>query len=92
MATGAGGLVVLMPVVAVIAVAMWIVMFYATGYVSLASIVAALTLPIAAFFLHEPALLIGLALAICVFVIVRHLANIGRLLNGTENKFGKKKD
>jgi len=89
-ATGAGGLAVLMPVIAVIAVSMWILMFYATGYVSLASIVAALTLPIAAFFLREPALLIGLALAICGFVIVRHLANIGRLLKGTENKFGKK--
>ncbi len=90
-ATGAGGLVVLMPWVAVIAVIAWIVMFYASGYVSLASIVAALTLPIAAFFLHEPTLLIGLAVAICAFVIVRHLANIGRLIQGTENKFGKKK-
>jgi glycerol-3-phosphate acyltransferase PlsY len=89
-ATGAGGVIVLMPLIAALGGAVWVVMFYSTRYVSLASIVAALALPIGAFFLHQPPLLVGLAVALCIFVIVRHLPNIGRLLNGTENRFGRK--
>jgi acyl phosphate:glycerol-3-phosphate acyltransferase len=91
-ATGAGGLVVLMPLIAAISGAVWVVMFYTTRYVSLASIIAALAMPIAAFFLHQPPLLVGLAIALCSFVIVRHLPNIGRLLAGTEHRFGRKPD
>jgi glycerol-3-phosphate acyltransferase PlsY len=89
-ATGAGGLLVLLPAVALIAVAVWTATFFAARYVSLASILAALTLPVAAFLLKEDRLLIGLTLLIAIFVIVRHRANIGRLLNGTESKFVKK--
>ena len=89
-ATGAGGLLVLMPVVVIIAVAAWTLTFYATGYVSLASIVSVLVLPLAALFFGLPALLTGLAGVVTFFVILRHRANISRLLAGTENKFGKK--
>jgi len=91
-ATGAGGLLVLMPTVVLIAVATWILVFYSAGYVSLASIVSVLILPVAAFFLHQPPLLIGLAGLVTVFVIVRHRANIGRLLAGAENRFGQKQE
>ncbi len=91
-ATGAGGLLVLMPVVVAIAVAAWIATFYSTGYVSLASIVSVLVLPVAAYFLHLPPLLIALAGLVTFFVILRHRANISRLCAGTENKFGKKPD
>jgi glycerol-3-phosphate acyltransferase PlsY len=89
-ATTAGGFLVLMPVVLVIAVAVWWITFKLSRYVSLASILAALTLPTAAFFLHESPLLLGLAAVIAVFVTIRHRANIVRLCNGTENKFVKK--
>ena len=89
-ATTAGGFLVLMPWVLVIAVAVWWSTFKISRYVSLASILAALALPIAAFFLHSPPLLLGLALIIAGFVILRHRANIVRLLNGTENRFVKK--
>ena len=89
-ATAAGGLLVLMPWVLVIALAVWIVSFYASRYVSLASILAAVALPVAAFFFGQPPLLTGLAAVIGAFVILRHRANIVRLCNGTENKFVKK--
>jgi glycerol-3-phosphate acyltransferase PlsY len=91
-ATAAGGFLVLLPSATLIAGAVWIMAFYASRYVSLASIIAAITLPAAAFFLHEPRLLQGFALLIAVLVIIRHRANIVRLLNGTENKFVKKKE
>ena len=89
-ATSAGGFVVLMPIVLLIALAVWLVTFYASRYVSLASILAAVAIPVGAFALHESHLLSVLALLICGFVIVLHRANVVRLLNGTENKFVKK--
>ncbi|MBW8782286.1 MAG: glycerol-3-phosphate 1-O-acyltransferase PlsY [Verrucomicrobia bacterium] len=89
-ATSAGGFVVLMPVVTLVALAVWLGTFYASRYVSLASILAAVAIPVAAFFLHEPALIIGLGALIGGFVIFLHRANIKRLLNGTENRFVKK--
>ncbi len=89
-ATSAGGFIVLMPVVTLIALGVWLVTFFASRYVSLASILAAAAIPIGAVLLHQPKLLVGLAVLIGAFVIVLHRPNIGRLLNGTENKFVKK--
>ena len=91
-ATATGGFLVLLPIATLIAGAVWIMAFYASRYVSLASIIAAIALPAAAFFLHEPPFLQYFALLIAVLVILRHRANIVRLLNGTENKFVKKKE
>jgi len=89
-ATSAGGLVVLLPWATLIAAAVWVISFYATRYVSLASILAAVALAVATFFLGAATLLLILALLIAGFVILRHRSNIVRLLNGTENKFVKK--
>jgi glycerol-3-phosphate acyltransferase PlsY len=89
-ATTTGGLLVLLPVVTLIGGAVWAATFYATGYVSLASILGAVVLPLAALVLGTQPLLVGVAVLISLFVIVRHRANIRRLLNGTENKFARK--
>ncbi len=89
-ATAAGGFLVLMPLPLLCGLGVWLVTFYSTRYVSLASMLAAIALPIAAFFFKQPTLLIGLAGAIALFVVFRHRANIARLLNGTESKFVKK--
>jgi acyl phosphate:glycerol-3-phosphate acyltransferase len=91
-ATASGGLLVLMPVVLLISAALWTITFFASRYVSLASIIAAVSLPVSAFLLHEQRLLIGLTLVVAVLVLIRHRANIQRLLNGTESKFVKKKE
>ncbi len=91
-ATAAGGFLVLLPIETLIAGAVWIIAFYASRYVSLASIIAAIVLPAAAYFLHEPPLLQWFSLFIAGLVVIRHRANIVRLLNGTENKFVKKKE
>lgn len=89
-ATSAGGFVVLMPVVTLIALGVWLATFYGSRYVSLASIFAAIAMPVAAYFLKEPTPVVVLAVVIGTFVIVLHRANIKRLLNGTENRFVKK--
>jgi acyl phosphate:glycerol-3-phosphate acyltransferase len=89
-ATATGGLLVLLPIALLIGAAVWAITFYSTRYVSLASILAALAMPVAAFFLHAQKLLLGLTVLIAVLVVVRHRANIQRLMNGTESKFVKK--
>lgn len=90
-ATSAGGLVVLLPIPTVVGLATWVVTFFLSRYVSLASIVAAIALPAAAWLIPgTPRPFAVLATVLGVFVILRHRTNITRLLNGTENKFAKK--
>jgi len=89
-ATSAGGLVVLLPIPTVIALVSWVIVFQFSRYVSLASIVASVALPAAAWLLGAPTAFAILATVIGFFVILRHRSNIVRLCNGTENKFVKK--
>ncbi len=89
-ATSAGGLIVLLPLPTLVALVAWIVTFFASRYVSLASIVASVALPAAAWLLGAPTAFAVLATVLGVFVILRHRTNIQRLLAGTENKFAKK--
>jgi glycerol-3-phosphate acyltransferase PlsY len=90
-ATGAGGLVVLLPYVGLAALALWVGVLYASRYVSLASLVAAASLPFLSVALHGSRLALWVTTAIAVFVVVRHRANIGRLLSGTEKRFDRNK-
>ncbi|MDD3180532.1 MAG: glycerol-3-phosphate 1-O-acyltransferase PlsY [Opitutaceae bacterium] len=89
-ATAAGGLVVLMPMACLAGAAVWFLTFLISRYVSLASILAAVAVPAASWALRNPLPLNIVATAIGVFVIVRHRANIRRLLDGTEHKFVRK--
>jgi glycerol-3-phosphate acyltransferase PlsY len=71
----------------------FLVIVLLTRYVSLASIVAAATLPLFAFvfFLRRPdAIVVGGFMLISLIIIVKHHANIRRLLSGTESRFGAK--
>jgi glycerol-3-phosphate acyltransferase PlsY len=85
-ATGLGVLLAAAPATAGIAFLVWLVAFALTRWVSLGSILGALTVPIAAYWLgHSPAAVAILAIAAAI-VIWRHRANIGRMLRGTEPK------
>jgi glycerol-3-phosphate acyltransferase PlsY len=59
-------------------------------YVSLGSIVGAMMVSVLMLSLQNPLPYCLFGLAVTVFVIVRHKANISRLLKGTEPKFGQK--
>jgi glycerol-3-phosphate acyltransferase PlsY len=89
-ATAAGGFFVLMPLLAAISLASWVILFYATRYVSVASIGASIVLPVIAYFTHQKPALIVMCIVASLFIIIRHRANIVRLLNGTENRWSKK--
>ena len=74
-----------------IAIGAWLVIFLAIRIVSLASIISALILPLAAFFIKLSPLLIGTSIVLCAFIIIRHKANIARLVKGKEPRLSFKK-
>ena len=90
-ATSIGGLLALDPAVALIGVAVWVVVFYSTRYVSLASILLAASLPVSAWLLGRSSFLTLFFCILGAFIIVRHRTNIQRLIAGTESKFARKK-
>ena len=77
---------------ALCALVVFILLFAAFRYVSLASIVAAVSLPIFVWIFtpHRTAFFMLCTIAIALLVIVKHHANIARLRAGTESKFGSK--
>lgn len=86
--TAIGGLLAVMFWAILAGLVVWLIVFYSTRYVSLASISLAVALPIASWLIYPTMhghLYISLGLA--VVIIVRHRSNIARLLKGTENRF-----
>lgn len=92
-ATALGVFLALVPTVALASLGIFAVVFALSRYVSLASICAALSVPLFTILLvpaHTPTLLAGVSV-ISLLGIAKHSANIRRLLSGTESKFGSKK-
>lgn len=87
-----GGVVALMPISAFIGIGVWLVAFYTTRYVSVASILMAVSLPISNRILDTSPALQWVAIALALVVVLRHKSNIARLMKGEENRFEKKKD
>src|SRR5437763_12326117 len=85
-ATCGGALFGVAPVVGGIGAAVWLLVFAVCRYASVASITAALALPIVALALGEPWPVVGFAAAAAVAVLVLHRSNIRRLRSGTETK------
>lgn len=91
-ATTAGVLVGLLPWSALIAFLSWVVVFYSTRYVSVASMVAAVVIPVSVWVLERQATpLFWFSVVVAVLGLVRHRSNFKRLLEGTEPRFQKKK-
>jgi len=91
-----GGLLVLLPIPIIIGAVLWAIAFYATRYVSVASLALGLSLPLSCWLLPKFTSLqfsdaeLIFAGAIALFNVWTHRSNIGRLLRGEENKFTKK--
>jgi glycerol-3-phosphate acyltransferase PlsY len=86
-ATCGGAFLGVAPVVGGIGAGVWIAVFLLFRYASLASIAAALSLPLAAALLDEPWPVIAFAAVATLAVVVLHRANIGRLRAGNESRF-----
>ena len=86
-ATGGGTFLGAAPGLGLLGVAIWVAVFLLSRYASLASIVAAVSLPILAAVLGEPWPIIVFGVFAAVGVVLLHRANIGRLRAGTESRF-----
>ncbi len=85
-ATAAGVFFALTLLPTAIATAIWIIVLWATRYVSVASLSAATALPVAQLLLRGPHPVFWMALVTAVFVWITHLGNIHRLRRGEEPK------
>ncbi len=79
------------PLLGILGLAVWVVVFLVFRYASLASMVAALALPALAVALGEPWPVIAFAVIAAVAVLVLHRANISRLRAGTESRFSPRR-
>ncbi len=91
-ATAAGVMLGLTPVALGVAAAVWAALVFLTGYVSVGSIAAAAVFPVAVWLLEPPTrpAILWLDIAVAAAIIWLHRGNIQRLLNGTENRFGRR--
>jgi acyl phosphate:glycerol-3-phosphate acyltransferase len=86
-ATAGGAFLGVAPLVGAIGAAVWIAVFLLSRYASLASMVAAVSLPVVAVLLDEPWPVVAFAALAAVAVVFLHRANIARLRSGTESRF-----
>jgi glycerol-3-phosphate acyltransferase PlsY len=88
-ATAAGAVLGLAPLPLGVSAAVWALLVWVTGYVSLGSMFGAAAFPLAAWLLQpddQYVILGGLVLA--AFIVFNHRGNIRRLLEGREARFG----
>jgi glycerol-3-phosphate acyltransferase PlsY len=87
-ATFIGAFLYLTPIALLAVLILFVAVVASTRYISLGSIVAAGTFPIAVWMiLHPPAAHVVAAFVAGVFIVIRHKANIHRIRAGTENVF-----
>jgi glycerol-3-phosphate acyltransferase PlsY len=86
-ATAGGAFLGVAPLVGGAGAAVWIIVFGATRYASVASMTAAASLVVWAWLLGYPWPVIAFACFAAVAVLLLHRANIGRLVRGEENRF-----
>lgn len=89
-ATTLGVFLILVPKAILFAAIVFFVVFAISRYVSLSSILAAISLPIFIYFLYQQTIYVILGILIAILIVVKHRSNIERLKNGTESKFSLK--
>jgi acyl phosphate:glycerol-3-phosphate acyltransferase len=83
-ATALGIIIMLVPKISLIVICVFALIVYFTRYVSLGSIVAAVLVPLLMLWFSEPLPVLVFGFVAAFFVVIRHRANIGRLMNGSE--------
>lgn len=91
-ATAGGVFFALAPIPTLASLAIWGAVLWGTGYVSLASLSAAVALPLGVAITAGPrSPVFAVSVLVALFVFWTHRANIGRLRRGEEHRFGRKK-
>jgi glycerol-3-phosphate acyltransferase PlsY len=91
-ATAAGVMLGLTPLALGVSTVAWLIVLTLSGYVSLASIASAAVFPVAVYLLERPDRpeILWLDALVAAAIIWLHRANIRRLINGTESRFGRR--
>ena len=93
-ATSAGALFALTPIGGAIGVAIWIVVFFVTRYVSVASVTAAVVVPLVILVIswrnENGKAVFYFSVCVAAIVLWRHRSNLSRLMRGTEPRFTRK--
>ncbi len=87
-----GGLAIILPWPIVIGLVVWVIAFYITRYVSVASMSLGISLPLGCFLTGGTKSEIIFAAIIAVFNIWTHRDNIQRIRQGTERRFDNSKE
>tara|TARA_B100001750_G_C15352810_1_gene518078 strand:- start:162 stop:794 length:633 start_codon:yes stop_codon:yes gene_type:complete len=87
-ATFIGTIIVIFPIGALICFIVWILIIFLSGYVGLATIIAAVIFPLS-ILIFAKTNLIFFGIASMLFVLIAHYKNIIRLIKGEENRFEK---
>lgn len=85
-ATGAGVLLALEPMILVASGLVWVALLLLFGFVSVSSMAMGLAFPLSAWWLGESPVVVGGAAGLTVLILVRHRSNISRLLAGEESR------
>ncbi len=89
-ASAFGFILIMTPIVALIALVIWLLMAFIFRYSSLAALTAAASVPVVAFFMLPPVCAVFYS-AVALLIIAKHHANIVRLVRGQESKISFKK-
>ena len=89
-ATSLGVAIGLTPIIAAIAFGLWVVIFALTRYVSVASMLGCISVPVMMWATDCPLEYRIFGVLVGAYVIVKHRSNIVRLTQGKENRFGRK--
>jgi acyl phosphate:glycerol-3-phosphate acyltransferase len=90
MATGLGAFLALIPWAVAPAAVLWLAVTSLSRYVSLASIVGCVSLPLGAALMGYPRDSVGAAALVALIIMWRHRENIARLVSGTEHRLGER--
>lgn len=85
-ATSAGVVIGLIPNIFWLSFSVWLIIFMLTGYVSLASIIASISVPIFTLVFGEPTEVIIFMSILCLIIVYKHRPNIKRLKNKEEKR------
>jgi glycerol-3-phosphate acyltransferase PlsY len=85
-ATSAGVIMGLVPGIFWLGFLVWVTVFSVTGYISLASIIASMSVPLLTLVFNEPTEIVIFMSALCIVIVYRHRSNIRRLKQGEEKR------
>ena len=86
-ATGLGIFLYLIPWAGLLSIGIFAVSLVFTRYVSISSMLAAISIPCSGIYFQAPEPSLYVATAAAIITVIRHRENIQRLKNGTEAKF-----